>query len=68
MTPLDAGCYERAKRAWHVGGALFAGGATFYNGLAWAKRREWHLFVNTVLYGVLTLWEYEQARTHCQKG
>jgi hypothetical protein len=35
-----------------------------YNGAAWLLRRERHLAVNTVLYGVLAAWELNHVAHH----
>jgi len=64
MTFLEQGCCERTKGYWHLGGLIFAAGATIYNLGALVQRRERHLLVNFMLYAGLTVYEAEKARHH----
>ena len=54
---LDPGRCEPLKAAVH--GVLFATVAVCaaYNGAAWLKRRQPHLAINAVIYGLAVVWE-----------
>jgi len=64
MTFLEQGQAEKIKGAWHLGGLIFAAGATLYNLGALIQRRERHLLVNAAVYGALTLYETAKCRHH----
>ena len=64
MTFLEHNQSETFKGCWHLGGLIFAAGATLYNVSALIQRREPHLLVNAAVYGALTLYETAKCRHH----
>jgi len=56
-TVLDCGCCEGWKRGYHGAIAMLLVGAAVYNGLAWCRRHEPQLALNTGLYVALVAWE-----------
>lgn len=66
MIFLQPGHGEAFKRDWHRAIKWLAFGAAVYNGGAWIVRRESHLGVNAVLYGLLFALEHEHVTHHEQ--
>ena len=64
MTFLEPDKYQGVKGAAHGGVFLLAAACAGYNLAAFCKRRQFHLFVNTVLYGALVGYEIATVRQH----
>jgi hypothetical protein len=61
---LNVGRCERLKAGVH--GVLMATVAVCaaYNAAAWLKRRQRHLAVNAIVYGLATIWEHAHVVHH----
>ncbi len=64
MTFLEHQHGETFKGCWHLGGLVFAAGATAYNVAALLQRREPHLLVNSAVYMLLTAYEAQKVAHH----
>jgi hypothetical protein len=64
LTVLCRGRYELLKAGVHGAALGIAGVCTVYNFAAWLGRRQRHSWVNAMLYGALTAWEYHHVRHH----
>jgi hypothetical protein len=64
---LDVGRCEPLKAAVH--GVLMATVAlcAAYNAAAWLKRRQPHLAVNAIVYGLATFWEHTHVAHHLRE-
>ena len=65
---LTAGHADRFKAGVHLGLFGLAIACLGYNAMAYGQRRERHLLTNTVLYGVLALYEVHQMNEHWKDG
>lgn len=61
---LQPGEAEPFKAGVHLGLFGLAVACVGYNLMAWTERRERHLLQNVAVYGALTLYEYQQIRSH----
>jgi hypothetical protein len=64
VSALQAGELEEVKAGVHVVLGVLAAVCTAYNAAAWLYRRESHLAVNAVAYGLLTALEVAQVDRH----
>lgn len=64
MRILRAGEMEETKRAVHVAALGLASICFAYNAAAFVKRREPHLALNAIFYGVVALWERHNVEHH----
>jgi hypothetical protein len=64
---LDVGRCEPLKAGVH--GLLLATAAlcAAYNAAAWLKRRQRHLAINAIIYGVATVWEHTHVQHHLRE-
>ena len=64
LTILEVGCFEPLKAAVHGAalGLVVLMGA--YNVAAWLRRRQRHLAVNAIIYGVAAVWESRHVTHH----
>lgn len=63
-TILDRGSCEPLKACVHATALGLFTIMGLYNAAAWLRRRERHLAVNAVLYGVGILWEQRHVARH----
>jgi len=61
---LDRGSCEPLKACVHVAALGLFTIMGLYNAAAWLRRRDRHLAVNAVLYGVGILWEQRHVARH----
>ena len=61
---LCHGRYEPLKASVHGTILGLAALCTAYNFAAWRARKQRHSWVNTAMYGLLTLWEFHHVRHH----
>jgi len=61
---LDCGSCERFKAGVHAAACGLAAVMWLYNSAAWLRRREEHLGINAVIYGLATIWEVEHIAHH----
>lgn len=64
MTILNQGSCEPIKATVHGAALGLAALMGLYNAAAWLRRRERHLAVNTVLYGMAIAWEHRHVAHH----
>lgn len=64
MTILESGQRESLKGTVHASLGTLAALCTLYNAAAFLQRRQAHLAVNAVLYGLLTGWEAVKVQHH----
>ncbi len=64
MKILNSGSCETFKAGVHGTALGLAAIMGLYNGAAWLRRRERHLFVNTLLYGLAAVWESKHVAHH----
>lgn len=64
MNALRTGEAEGVKLGVHAALGVLAAVCTVYNSAAWLYRREPHLAVNAVAYGLLTALEVAQVERH----
>jgi hypothetical protein len=64
MKVLNCGSCEPLKITVHGAALGLAVVMGLYNAAAWLRRREQHLAVNAVLYGMLTAWEQKHVAHH----
>lgn len=67
MNALRAGEHEAIKAGVHIVLGTLAAVCTVYNAAAWLYRRESHLAVNAVAYGLLTALEVAQVQRHTER-
>jgi hypothetical protein len=60
----ESGTCETLKGSAHVGLGVFAAACFLYNLVAFCYRREKHLAVNGVVYGVVTAYEISKVKHH----
>lgn len=61
---LSHGCADPFKGSVHATACGLSGLMCAYNVAAWLTRREQHLATNALLYGLATLYEIRQTRSH----
>ena len=61
---LCHGRYEGLKASVHGAALGIAAVCAAYNFAAWIVRRQQHSWINTALYGALTVWEVQHVRHH----
>jgi hypothetical protein len=61
---LCHGRYEPLKAGVHGTILTLAALCTAYNFAAWRARRQRHSWVNSAMYGLLTVWEYHHVHHH----
>lgn len=61
---LAVGEHERLKASVHVAVGVLAAVCAVYNALAWWRRRQPHLAINTVMYSALVVYEARQVDRH----
>jgi hypothetical protein len=61
---LNCGSCEPLKAAVHAAAFGLSALMTLYNAAAWLQRRERHLAINAVIYGLATIWEREHIVHH----
>jgi hypothetical protein len=64
LSVLRCGSCEPLKAGVHATALGIVAVMALYNGAAWLARRERHLGVNAVLYGLLVAWEQQQVAHH----
>jgi hypothetical protein len=67
MNALRVGELEPVKLGVHATLGALAAVCTAYNAAAWLYRREPHLAVNAVAYGLLTALEVAQVERHAKR-
>lgn len=65
---LHPGELEPLKAHVHRALGILSGICAVYNGAAWIVRRERHLLINTMLYGLLWAVEQEQVKHHANRS
>lgn len=61
---LNSGSCEPFKAGVHGTALGLAAVMGLYNAAAWLRRRERHLFVNALLYGLAVVWESKHVAHH----
>ncbi len=61
---LHHGCCEPFKAGVHGAALGLAALMGLYNAAAWLRRRERHLAINAVLYGLAVAWEQRHVAHH----
>ena len=64
LTVLQCGNCEPLKASVHGTALALSALMGLYNAAAWLSRRDRHLAVNAVLYGVLAAWEQHHVAHH----
>lgn len=67
MCVFDPGEKENLKGAVHGAALLLAAICGGYNAIAFLRRREAHLAINTALYVGIALWELEHVKHHARR-
>ena len=65
MSLFDSGECEALKCSVHASLGLFGLLCLGYNAIAYVRRGQAHLGVNTVVYAALVAYEVAKTRTHC---
>jgi hypothetical protein len=64
LSVLRCGSCEPLKAGVHATALGIIGVMALYNAAAWLTRRERHLGINAVVYGVLMVWEQQHVAHH----